>query len=116
MKNRCINVVPHQITGRQLLSRLIDLWTESYEPITLITRVGEADSTVRSVRIALSKERKIQRQRAVYGFTVSSIFRWTLTNGYKAEAIVIRWQQTNRQKLRYRLTTSENQLNLGSQV
>lgn len=110
MAKRIISTIRHPYTSKQILHQMLALWTANrYQPILLVARQGgEIESVVRSIRVALSKERSKQGrpQGTNYGFTQSTSFPFT-EEGQTGEAVALRWRITQLQNLRNAVNTEE---------
>lgn len=109
--DRVIDTVRHHYTGRQILAALLRMWEESKtEPVILLTRKGEGESAINALRVALAKERNRQGTTTYYGLTTSEPFRWTIgwqaDGGFRAEAVIVYWRQSEQQKSMYAIDTA----------
>lgn len=105
MTKRIISTIRHPYSSKQILSRILALWSENrHHPIIIVARSVPSDdvkTVVKNIRVALSKERSKQGkpQGTNYGFTQSTPFPFT-EDGQTGEAVVIRWRVTSLQNLR----------------
>ncbi len=106
MRPRTLSLFRHPFTTRQALGSLLDLWRENQElPVILITEAGSAERFTRSIRVALSKERKKYPKDSPvhYGFVQSDPFPYT-DSGIRGEAVVLHRRITELQKIRNQLS------------